>query len=678
MYAMADVYVMPSVSEPFGIAPLEAMALDVPVIVSRQSGVVRGAAQRAQGRLLGRGGPRGQDPRRCSRCAAPCAGQLRPRGPRGRRTALRWDAPRRSCVRARRTLAACGARDDRRRLLLPGAPAVPAAPLHVLRHRRRSDDYFDDAENERIVRARRRALLPADERARCARLIERTEGAFRCAFSICGTALEQMERWAPEALESFQRPGATGSRRVPGRDVAPLARRARATRTSSARRSRRRRDRVERLFGRRADDVPQHRARHRRDASPRCVESLGLHGAARRGRRPPARLAQPRTTSTGREGTRAAQAPAARATAARDDIAFRFSNRPWAEWPLSRRTFAELARTRVPARRRRSSASSWTTRRSASTSGRRRASSSSCERLPERVLARRRASASARRREVAAARRARRDELAIPRPVSWADAERDLTAWLGNPMQRAAQRGALRAPAAPCRARPARATRACCADWRKLSTSDHLYYMCTKWFSDGDVHKYFSPYDTPHDAFIAFMNVLDDLARRVARAPVRARSTSAPSSSAPSSAADRDVRTPTLFEVSWEVCNKVGGIHTVRLDQGQDAGRAARRRLRRDRAVAAARRRPPRALRGGAGARRRFAEALPRAGRAGARRSLATSPAGRARSSSSSRACTRRRTAILAEPVGDVPGRLARRAAGTTSSRCCSATPPAW
>ena len=51
-------------------------------------------------------------------------------------------------------------------------------------------------------------------------------------------------------------------------------------------------------------------------------------------------------------------------------------------------------------------------------------------------------------------------------------------------------------------------------DWRRLSTSDHLYYMCTKWFSDGDVHKYFSPYNDPHDAFIAFMNVLDDLSRR--------------------------------------------------------------------------------------------------------------------------------------------------------------------
>jgi alpha-amylase len=48
-----------------------------------------------------------------------------------------------------------------------------------------------------------------------------------------------------------------------------------------------------------------------------------------------------------------------------------------------------------------------------------------------------------------------------------------------------------------------------------LTSSDHVYYMCTKWFADGKVHRYFSPYATPHDAFIAFMNVLDDLSRRL-------------------------------------------------------------------------------------------------------------------------------------------------------------------
>jgi hypothetical protein len=39
--------------------------------------------------------------------------------------------------------------------------------------------------------------------------------------------------------------------------------------------------------------------------------------------------------------------------------------------------------------------------------------------------------------------------------------------------------------------------------------------MCTKWFSDGDVHKYFNPYESPYDAYINFMNVLDDFSGRL-------------------------------------------------------------------------------------------------------------------------------------------------------------------
>ena len=52
-------------------------------------------------------------------------------------------------------------------------------------------------------------------------------------------------------------------------------------------------------------------------------------------------------------------------------------------------------------------------------------------------------------------------------------------------------------------------------DWRKLTTSDHFYYMCTKYFADGDVHKYFNPYDSPYDSYINFMNVLDNLRTRM-------------------------------------------------------------------------------------------------------------------------------------------------------------------
>ena len=102
-------------------------------------------------------------------------------------------------------------------------------------------------------------------------------------------------------------------------------------------------------------------------------------------------------------------------------------------------------------------------------------------------------------------------ELDVPYYVSWADIERDVSAWLGNDMQRSAMDKLY--------ALKDDVNKAGCAElkktWRKLQTSDLFYYMCVKWFNDGDVHKYFSPYDSPYDAFIYFMNVYSDFKQRL-------------------------------------------------------------------------------------------------------------------------------------------------------------------
>ena len=100
--------------------------------------------------------------------------------------------------------------------------------------------------------------------------------------------------------------------------------------------------------------------------------------------------------------------------------------------------------------------------------------------------------------------------------TSWADTERDLSAWIGNDMQRAAAHELYGLETA-VKTRHAAADDFILEDWRKLTTSDHLYYMCTKFWADGDVHKYFSPYDSPYDAYINFMNVLDNLRSRAGR-----------------------------------------------------------------------------------------------------------------------------------------------------------------
>jgi alpha-amylase len=105
-------------------------------------------------------------------------------------------------------------------------------------------------------------------------------------------------------------------------------------------------------------------------------------------------------------------------------------------------------------------------------------------------------------------------EYSVDRFISWADTERDLTAWLGNPIQDNAA-AELYKLEGPVKAKHREGDPYILEDWRKLTTSDHLYYMCTKYWSDGDVHKYFSPYDSPYDAYINFMNVIDNMKVRV-------------------------------------------------------------------------------------------------------------------------------------------------------------------
>jgi alpha-amylase len=103
------------------------------------------------------------------------------------------------------------------------------------------------------------------------------------------------------------------------------------------------------------------------------------------------------------------------------------------------------------------------------------------------------------------------DQVDTPNTTTWADTERDLSAWLGNPMQQQAIHALYDLQTAVIQS----GDLGLIEDWRKLQTSDHFYYMCTKWFSDGDIHAYFSPYDTPYEAFMNFMNAYHDLKYRL-------------------------------------------------------------------------------------------------------------------------------------------------------------------
>ena len=105
-------------------------------------------------------------------------------------------------------------------------------------------------------------------------------------------------------------------------------------------------------------------------------------------------------------------------------------------------------------------------------------------------------------------------EIDVPSVLTWADTDRDLTAWTGNDIQK----DAIQAIYALEKDVLYTEDRELLETWRKLQTSDHFYYMCTKWSNDGDVHAYFSPYQSPYDAYVAFMNALCDLQLRVQHA----------------------------------------------------------------------------------------------------------------------------------------------------------------
>lgn len=106
-----------------------------------------------------------------------------------------------------------------------------------------------------------------------------------------------------------------------------------------------------------------------------------------------------------------------------------------------------------------------------------------------------------------AAQREPKAEISMPETVTWADTERDLTAWLGNSLQQEAMKYLydLKPRVYAC------GDGKIAEDWRRLQTSDHPYYMCTKFFNDGDVHAYFSPYKSPYDAFLYYMDALRDM-----------------------------------------------------------------------------------------------------------------------------------------------------------------------
>jgi alpha-amylase len=359
--------------------------------------------------------------------------------------------------------------------------------------------YFDDAENERIVRrVAEKCYLPATRLL--TELVCDSGGRFRFALSLSGTLLEQLERWAPEALAGFRAAVDTGGVEILGEtshhSLSALAD-ADEFRLQVARHA----ALVERHFGCRPTVFRNTELIHD-DAIAPLVQRLGYRAMLVEGAD---RVLGWRSANYVYD---AASAPGLKLLPRNyrlsDDVGFRFSNREWDGWPLTADKYASWIAA--------SGGTSVHLFMDYETLGEHQWADTGIfdflRYLPEELA--RRGIRTVHPGELAS--RSAAGVLSFPTPTSWADVERDTSAWLGNRMQRAAHERLYRVGWAVLASGDDRLIES----WRRLTTSDHCYYMCTKWFADGDVHKYFNPYESPYDAFVAFMNVLTDLEQRAA------------------------------------------------------------------------------------------------------------------------------------------------------------------
>ena len=357
-------------------------------------------------------------------------------------------------------------------------------------------DYFNEELNAFVLRkVAAKCYIPANRVL--LRLIDRYQGAFRVAFSLTGIAIEQMERYAPEALDSFVELARTGCVEFLGEtyyhSLAALydAQEFRAQVQKHA-------ELMEHLFRRRptvfrnteliySDDIGNLVA----DMGYKAMITEGVDEIL--GSRTPNRVYK----VPGRD-----MRLLLKNYGLSDDIAFRFSNQAWHSYPLTAPKFASWLH------RLEDQAEVMNLFMDYETFGEHQWEATGIfdflEHLPEEVMKDGKWDFCTP--SEAVDRYQPSSEISYPRITSWADVERDLSAWRGNRIQAAALARLFSYSSRLLDAGDPGALHL----WRLLQTSDHFYYMCTKMFEDGDVHAYFSPYESPYDAFIYYMNVLRD------------------------------------------------------------------------------------------------------------------------------------------------------------------------
>ncbi|HSU72924.1 MAG TPA: glycoside hydrolase family 57 protein [Candidatus Binatia bacterium] len=362
--------------------------------------------------------------------------------------------------------------------------------------------YFDDHKNREVMeKVVRKCYVPATTSV--LDLVRKHRGKFKASYSITGTALEQFEQYAPHVIDLFKELADTGNIEFLSEtyfhSLSFLG-----DKMEFAEQVALHKRKIRKLFGVTPTTFRNTELIYNNELA-KTAEEMGYKAVLAEGAdhvlgwRSPNFVYQPQGCSKIKLLLKNYRLS--------DDIAFRFSQKSWEGWPLTAPKFADWVAPIM--------GDTVNLFMDYETFGEHQWEDtgifSFLKHLPEEMFKRKLGFHL----PSEVAKLPAKATLDIHSPISWADVERDLSAWLSNKMQHAAMHHLY----ALLPRIKASGNAALLATWRKLSTSDHFYYMCTKWFADGDVHKYFNPYDSPYDCFIAFMNCINDLQGRLEEQP---------------------------------------------------------------------------------------------------------------------------------------------------------------
>jgi alpha-amylase len=363
-------------------------------------------------------------------------------------------------------------------------------------------DYDSQESNERILKkVAEKSYLPTN--ARLLKLLQENPD-FKVSLSITGTVIEQLEKWSPAALESFKALCHTGRVEIVGEtyhhSLAFFYSRAEFEMQVDMHRRK-----VEEVFGQTPKVFRNTELAYNNDLAY-WADKAGYKGILAEGWdkvldwRSPNYVYRPTYTDNIRLLMKNYKLS--------DDIAFRFGDRDWVEWPLTADKFSHWLSEDQQA-------TNFNLFMDYETFGEHQWEESGVfdflDHLPKEWL--KTEDHTFMTVSEAIDSYEAKDVISVPETVTWADTERDLSAWLGNAMQASSITSLYNMQDAVI----STGDFALIEDWRRLQTSDHFYYMCTKYFNDGDIHAYFSPYETPYEAYINFMNAYRDVQFRLAQ-----------------------------------------------------------------------------------------------------------------------------------------------------------------